>query len=276
MRQKILGLLSLLLFPFLAAADETAHLWERAAYGSLSGISQVTLSGNNGAITTTFEPAWPESAAYTVLAVDMSSPYIASSSTNDDGNPVGTGARTARVDCVSAAGVASSATYTLDGQTSVSLTQTCMVINKVEVLTVGSGGVNAGVIRVGTGSNTSGVPAVVHAHVAVGTNVSDQFIYMVPDNKSLLCRNFTAGSLFTTAAAAHRFVLDVYQSAVLKRSELVSGETGGANPFTLPILKKFSEKSVIVGQALGATSTGPATLSAECLLIDDIPDQLIF
>lgn len=268
--KRLLVLCAALVIPALASALDAKNigLWETAAFANKPGLTEVVLKGRNGAITTTFEAVWPESAAYTVLAADMSSPYVASTSAND--TAAGTGARTVSVECVSAAGALTTTTYSLNGQTSVNLTQTCMVINKVEVLTAGSGGVNAGVIRVGTGANTAGAPAVVHAHVAAGVDVSEQFIYMVPTDYTLLCRNFLVGSLDTTAANAHRFALDRYVGlGILKREELISGETGGANPGVSPIIRRFAENTVLVGQALAATSTGPVILQAECLLISD-------
>lgn len=246
-----------------------ANFWETAAYGSLAGlgVSYFTLSGNNGAITTTFEPVWPESAAYTFLTANMSTPYIASSSAND--TSAGTGARTVTIWGVDSSFAPQTETLTMNGQTSVNLVNSYMSINRMEVITAGSGGVNAGVIRVGTGANTSGVPAVVHGHIAVGFNQSQSAIYTVPANKSLIMRNFTMSTKNVTAAQTVEFVIDRYVNAgILKREEVAALNQGGCSSQTVPTMRSFAAKTQFMIQALSAASTGPVYVDIECVLVD--------
>lgn len=246
---------------------QSNNVWDLAAYGAVPGISFFNLIGTNGAITTTFEPVWPESAAYTFLTAAMSSPYIASSDAND--TAAGTGARTVTIWGVDASFAVKTETLSLDGQTSVSLVNSYMSINRMEVITAGSGGANAGIIRVGTGANTAGVPAVTHGHIAIGFNKSQSAIYTVPASKSLLMKNLTFSSKSVTAALTVEFIVDRYVNAgIRKRDELISLNQGGSSSQVLPITIQFAEKTQIAIQALSATSTGPVYVHADCLLID--------
>lgn len=161
------------------------HVLEKISAGVIHGAQALDIVGVNAASTTSYETIWEESSAYSFLTSAMSSPYVSSSSTDD--TSAGTGARTVRVSGVNTSFEAFTEDVTLNGQSSVSLTTTnVLAINKVEVLTAGSGGANAGIIRVGTGTNTSGVPAVKHAHMAVGMNVSHHGFYSVPADKAVL------------------------------------------------------------------------------------------
>lgn len=253
--------------------SNNVSIWDTAAYGSTSGITSIFINGNNGGITSTFEPIWPESAAYTPLAAAMSTPYIASTDNNDDGNPVGTGARTVRVTGVNTSYAAFSEDLTMDGQTSVNLTTSnVLFINSVTVLTAGSGFTNAGIIRVGTGSNTSGVPAVVHAHMAAGFGRTQTAMYFVPANKTLLLRNLTANSYGVTAAQTVQVVADMYTDPVagkvLQRQYIATLNQAGTSAYTYPGVLKVPAKTLVMFQALSAASTGPVMFQAEGLLID--------
>lgn len=245
--------------------------WSLSHYGSLPGVISVLINGNNGATTSSFEPIWPESAAYTVLAAAMSTPYIASSSAND--TAAGTGTRTVKVEGIDTSYVAFSEILSTNGLTSVNLaTANVLFINKTTQLTAGSGLTNAGIIRVGTGSNTSGVPAVVHSHMAVGFGQSQTAMYAVPASKTLLIRNITASSYGVTAGQTVEVVADIYNSPVTSlqytRRFFPSLSQAGSSGMTYPGMIKVSAKEVIIFQALSAASTGPIMLQAECLLID--------
>lgn len=241
-------------------------VWERAAFGSLPGISLVNLFGNNGGITTTFEPFWPESATYTFLSANMSSPTISSANAND--TSAGTGARTVTVTCVDSAYAVTTGTYTMNGQTGVNVTQSCMVVNSILVATAGSGNANAGIVYVGTGSITAGKPAVVHGLVAAGENVSNQFIYGVPAKKTLICDQWNTSSSSGTAGG-HAAVIDYAPSAsnlFLRRN--LPGFSNTSQGFSSDFVLRFPEKTRLIAQVSATAGTGPAYAQANCLLID--------
>lgn len=272
-------ILSILLLPFCALATPNSSIWEIASIGNQPGLTKVDLYGLNGGITTTFEAAWPESAVYTPLAAAMSTPYCASSDAND--TSAGTGARTLTVTGINTSFASFSETVTMNGQTSVNLaTANVLLINSLEVATAGSGGLNAGIVQCGTGANTSGDPAVTHAYIPISSattvagagNKSMSFIYGVPASKTLLCRNISAGSVFATAAASLQVAIDGYTNlGIMKRFFAQHIHNTGQNPSNSPGIIKIPEKTIIVGKLAGPTgsNTGPATLSADCVLADN-------
>lgn len=271
-------LLSALLLPGIvfAQAQQGSDLWDRAAYGSVPGISYVELQGINGAITTTFEPVWGESAAYTLLTAALSSPYCASTSASDDSGS--TGAETMVVTGVDTSYNAWTQTLTMDGQTSVNLTTSNIYfINSMRVTGAGSGFTNAGVIACGTGANTSGDPAVIHSYMGTGYGIAQTAMYVVPANHSLICRNWSLTSYGVTAAQTVEFVVDSYYDPiadkVLNRRTLGHLNQAGASSYLNPEIIKFSEKTAVILQALSAASTGPVAVRAECLLIESASEN---
>lgn len=95
---------------------------------------------------------------------------VASTSAND--SSAGTGARTIQILGVNGTGGYASEIVTLNGQTAVNTVNAYDAIERVVVLTVGSGGANAGNINIGTGDVTAGIPAVIYGQIASGENNS--------------------------------------------------------------------------------------------------------
>lgn len=123
------------------------------------------------------ETVWTYGGLYTHLA-EPTILKISSDSTAD--TSAGTGARTVYILGINGDGSEVSETVTLTGQTAVNTTNTYTEIQRMVVMTVGSGGKNAGQIYAGTGTVTLGVPANVYGHIAVGENQSLMGHYTVP------------------------------------------------------------------------------------------------
>lgn len=121
---------------------------------------------------------------------------IVSTAAADDGDPVGTGARTVVVVGLDTDYLPISETVTLNGVTEVVLTNQYLRINRAWVATAGSGGVAAGVITI---QHTAG-PATL-ATIALGKNQTEQAIYTV-DNA---CRG----------ALLHQFEYNAARTAAL-------------------------------------------------------------
>lgn len=256
-------------------------LWERAAFGGVPGVALVKLYGVNPGLTTTFEPMWGESNAYTPLVAAMSTPYCASSSANDAS--AGTGARTISVKGVNTSFVRFSETVTLNGTSSVNLaTANVLFIDDISVLTAGSGLVNAGIIQCGTGTNTSGDPAVPHAYLGVSSatavpaagagygNVSQMFFYAVPADNTLICRNIGIHSYLATTVIGVQGVIDVYAglTGVFRRYWHGAGNNAGGNPAFSSELVTIPGSSLVIGKMAGTAAT-VGVMSAECLLIEN-------
>ena len=279
MKNKILSFITscVLAIPILAHAVPTQNLWEVAALGTQPAVTQISLVGMNPVPTTTFEALWPESAAYTPLSVAMSSPYCASSDAND--TSAGTGARTISVKGINTSYARFTETVTMNGQSSVTLaTANILLIDSIEVLTAGSGGLNAGIIQCGTGANTLGDPAVTHAYLAAGSISvalsdglrSNMFFYGVPAGYSLLCREWMISQSEATAASLTQVAIDTYTNGgILKRHRIAFSEAGGGNPSIVRKMILFPEKTILIGQVGGLSTNEPVLLTSDCILINN-------
>lgn len=115
---------------------------------------------------------WPPGGSYAWPSAEATT-TVDSTSTDDDGDPAGTGARTVRVHGLDDTFRPIVEDVTMNGTTAVTCTNTFYRVNFVEVLTAGSGGGNAGVITVLHG-------ATVLSHMVIGENRSRCAIYTAP------------------------------------------------------------------------------------------------
>lgn len=250
------------------AWNETTYVLERLAYGNVPGATAVNIRGYNGSVTSSYETLWDESNAYTFLTAAMSAPYIASTDAND--TSAGTGARTVRATLINTSFVQSTEDLTMNGQTSVVLTTTnVLAVQKIEILTAGSGGTNAGIIRIGTGANTGGAPAVVHGHMAASTGLSRHGFYVVPAANILLVRGLRFASGSATAGAITAGIKQAVGLTGLV--EEVFTQMGTNNDCIKPDLSiplAFAATSKLNFQLIASAGTGPASVLASCALID--------
>jgi len=155
------------------------------ARGSRTGFTPIQAFGTNGDV----------DAAEDIFAAGGSIPWAASaqslevlsSSTDDDGAPVGTGARTVRIEGVDADWNFKTQDAVLDGTSAVALTGTWLRVNKVRVLTAGSTFSNVGTITVriaAAGATWVTIPATV--------SESDGAFYSVPNGYRLIVTSIQA------------------------------------------------------------------------------------
>ena len=171
---------------------EPFHL--QVARGQITFHESFQIFGYNPDVDQTEESVWANGGTVphpTVASVLK----ISSTSNNDDGNPVGTGARTVLITGLDGDYNVVSDTVTLNGQTEVNTTNSYLYVNGFTVLTVGSGEANAGTIYAGTGTVTAGVPAVVYDAIAAGYNNRTTAHYCVPSGYTAFITEgiFTAG-----------------------------------------------------------------------------------
>lgn len=186
----------------------------QVARGQVAMHSVVHKFGYSSVIDGTEYPIW-NIAANRVYLTTAAAMKVSSSSANDAID--GTGARTVLVSGLNSSYEPISETVELDGQTEVATTATFLRVTGIQVLTAGSGGKNAGVIYVGTGTVTTGVPAVVHELAPIGYNASSSGVYTVPAGYTAY---FRRGGI-STEASNNGYVL----------SHLVTSNQG--SPFTV-------------------------------------------
>jgi hypothetical protein len=163
--------------------------------------------GINSDVQQSTETVWTGSTDYSFPA--SASVLKISSGSNDDAYPSGTGAQTVLIDGLNAAYERVSEVVELNGQTAVNTTNTYLRVNKMTVLTAGTGGTSAGVIYAGTGDVSSGVPAVTVNRTGIASNESESAFYTVPVGHTLFINRWTMSSGNGTANASTRFTLRV-------------------------------------------------------------------
>lgn len=159
-----------------------------------SSIIHLTVLGNNPAFTTIETLT---SIGTVVFPASVAATTISSGSTND--TSAGTGARTVKVTYLDSSYAQTTETLTMNGQTGVTLSGQPLRVLDMEVMTAGSGVKNAGIIYVGTGSVTTGVPAVVIAGILTSDNRMSALTYTVPAGKSLFIESLSIGTSDITA-----------------------------------------------------------------------------
>jgi len=192
--------------------------------GQITAHSVVHVFGFNPDVDTSEETVWPIDG---ILGHPPSPTIMTVSSSNANDSSAGTGARTVLIEGINGTGGLVTEIVILNGQTAVSTVNEYDAIERMVVLTVGSGGVNAGLIYIGTGSVTSGVPAVPYSVIGAG------------DNNSLV-GHFTCPAGFT---------------AYLIHGKITVGPTSG-NSYVIGRLKLRGQDEIVRTAAITTISEG--------------------
>lgn len=166
--------------------------------GNISGHSMVSIQGHDITVpmggpfglSPTFGGA---SYVFNQSAISATPAAVAvASSDNTNDNSGGTGALTVRIFGLDASGNAQVVDETMNGTTAVTTSETWSAVHIVTVLTTGGNNANTGTLFVGTGSFSSGVPAVRMLSMQIGHNKSQSGYYVVPTGKTLYLRQLTS------------------------------------------------------------------------------------
>ena len=161
--------------------------------GNISGHSMVSIFGHDEALTTTRTTVFPTASTanldQSVISATPALVGVASTDAND--TSAGTGLRTLLLSGLDSSGNEQTETITMNGQTKVDSANTYSAITGTLALTWGSGTQNAGTVWCGTGSFSSGVPAVLLFAMDIGFNKGLTAYYVVPTGTTLYVRQFT-------------------------------------------------------------------------------------
>jgi hypothetical protein len=204
--------------------------------------------GYNPDVDTEEETVWPING---LLGHPPSPTLMLISSTSANDTAAGTGARTVLLEGVNGTGGRASEIVTLNGQTPVSTVKTYDAIERMVVLTVGSGGSNAGFIYAGTGAVTAGVPAVPYSVIATGENASIIGHWTCPAGFS---GYITKGNLSVGPTAGNQFVLGRLKlrgaDDIIRTAAKVTVQSGTAEfNFDYPV-------KISAGECITATAQG--------------------
>jgi hypothetical protein len=219
--------------------------------------------GINTAVGTSNETVWIGSNLYTFPAAAA---ILSISSSDVADTAAGTGARTVLIEGLNAAYEAVSEVVSLNGQTGVNTTNSYLRVNKMIVLTAGSGGTSAGFIYAGTGTITAGVPAVIVNQTGLFANETESGFYSVPAGHTAFINMWTMSSGNTTPDEWTRFTLRVRPFGGVfgikaQYHIAASGiyECKAAYPLPIP------EKADL--DILAATSDGSASVSTQLQMV---------
>lgn len=171
------------------------------ADGNIANHIPWTKDGYNGALSASAEDLWAVGGQYVFPTVAQQM-EIVSDSTDDDGSPVGTGARTVEIYYLDSTFTEKSEIITLNGTNAVATTATDIYrINSFRVKTVGSTGSNVGTIDI---RNLADTP--IYSRILPTINRSYNCVYTVPKDKILFIFNVLLSAGGSVANRPVRFI----------------------------------------------------------------------
>jgi hypothetical protein len=218
--------------------------------GQIPGHSIIHVFGHNPDVDQTEVTIWPT----TGLLTHPASPTIMKvSSSSADDTELGTGAHTVYILGINGTGGYVSETVTLNGQTAVNTVNEYDAIEIMSVASVGSGGGNAGTIYAGTGTVTSGVPAVPYSAIGIGDNLSLVGHWTCPTGYTgyLVYGSVTCGDTTNTQYITARLKLRGQDGITRTVAVTTLGRGSAIYPFTYPV-------KIMAGECITATAIGSA------------------
>ena len=222
--------------------------------GQITGHSVVHVFGYNPDVDTNEETVWPIDG---ILGHPASPTVMKISSSSTDDAAAGTGARTVFIEGVNGTGGLVTEIVTLDGQTEVNTVNSYDAIERMVVLTVGSGGKNAGIIYAGTGTVTAGVPAVPYSAMGAGENLSLVGHWTCPTGYTgyLVYGKLTVGPTSGNQFVLGRLKLRQNSGIILTAAKTTISEGEVSYPFTYPIKINAGECVTATAQGSGSNNT---------------------
>jgi hypothetical protein len=235
----------------------------QVARGQIQAHSVVTIAGYNSNVDTSWAMITPVgNLSYPAAALQMTV-----SSADADDTSAGTGARTVLITGLDANYAVISETVTMNGQTAVTTTNSFLRINSMLVTTAGTSLANEGIIYIGSGVVTAGVPATIYNVIAVGFNNATSSQYTVPAGYTGylgVARIGLAQDAGTTLITARtRFVGT--NGIALTGPVIVTNNGISTINFSYPIA--IAEKTRIQGEAIGGAVDNEAAGFFELILI---------
>jgi hypothetical protein len=240
--------------------------------GNIAGRSMVDISGHNEDLGTTRTTVAPTLDTLDIDQSDLTTTPatvdVASTENVEDVDTTGTGLRSLTLFGLDASGIAQSETILMNGNTEVLSGLTYSAVLGWEALTWGATGFNEGVIWVGNGTFTTGVPATKYFSGDIGHNNGLSAYYVVPAAKTLLLQQIVVNAT-TAAAAVEIFIETSSDGAIWFTRPPLGFDAGGV--ITSPIIGMAGLVAGthvrIQGVASAAATDTTAILSG--MLIDD-------
>jgi hypothetical protein len=238
----------------------------QVAQGQIAYHEHIYKFGQNSVVGDSVETIWQQGGLYS-YPPSATTMTVSSSNTND--TSAGTGARTVQILGLDGDYNEISETITLNGQTAVTTTNSFLRVNRAIVLTAGSGEANAGIIYVGTGTVTTGVPANVYTTInGDGTNQSLQAFWTVPANYNayIYQTNVSTGNSSNTPAVLKTLLVARPHGGVFNTKEVIVLTDGNhLQKYSFPIT--LTEKTDIEFRAESSSSSVNFDVSASMSIL---------
>jgi hypothetical protein len=160
-----------------------------------------------------------------------------------------------------------SETVTLNGQTAVNTTNSYLYVNQFYVVTVGSGGANAGDINAGTGVVTAGVPAVLYDLIAAGFNNRTTAHYCVPAGYTgYMVQGLFSSGQASGSTAVTGFLKQHGPDGILRVGAVTTVNNSAAD-YVFEIPYAIPEKNCVGATAIGSAANNAVSAYFNILLI---------
>lgn len=236
----------------------------QVARGLVPGHTALSIFGYNGDVDTSEESVWPDGSTVP-HPTTASKLNIVSTSTDDDGSPAGTGARTVYIEGLDGNYKVISETLTLNGTTNVETTQSYLYVNQFYVATVGTGGANAGEI-------TAKVSTTLYDLIAIGYNQRTTAHYCVPAGYT----GYLTTGVITSGQASGSTSVTAYlkqhgPDGILRVGAVSTLNNGSVQyDFTYPYV--IPEKNCIGASAVGSAVNNSISAFFNLVLIKNYQD----
>ena len=236
----------------------------QVARGLVPGHTALSIFGYNGDVDTSEESVWPDGSTVP-HPTTASKLNIVSTSTDDDGSPAGTGARTVYIEGLDNNYKVISETLTLNGTTNVETTQSYLYVNQFYVATVGTDGVNAGEI-------TAKVSTTLYDLIAIGYNQRTTAHYCVPAGYT----GYLTTGVITSGQASGSTSVTAYlkqhgPDGILRVGAVSTLNNGSVQyDFTYPYV--IPEKNCIGASAVGSAVNNSISAFFNLVLIKNYQD----
>lgn len=236
------------------------------ARGNIPGHTAIIVFGHNTDVDAgVVEDVW-EQGGTLVRMTSAETMNIVSTSTDDDGSPVGAGARTVQIKGLDGSFDPVSETVTMNGTTNVETSNTYIRVNELKVLTADASATNA---NVGNISATASSAATVQCFMEATDGLSHKIHYTVPNGKTAYLYKIELNVFKVSGAnAGVKFdaVVTPLNAASFKLTEKATEsdltEIDLQHPFPVP----FAAKTDLKVTALSDTAN--TELYARCFFIE--------
>jgi hypothetical protein len=243
------------------------------AVGKVPGYSVIHKYGRLPATANeTWEDVWAEGGTYTWQAAAVTL-GVSSDSTAD--TSTGTGARTVEIQGLDAAYAVQTETLTLNGQTKVESANAYLRVFRAKMLTVGTGGVNAGKVYVYDTADTpvGGVPPTatrIMGTVVAGYGQTQMGLYTIPAGYSgFLLARYVGFSIRANQYVDVEFWSRPFGGSWLQKSlDPVSGGQGPPyRPYVVPMEDDLSEKADLRFRAKASAASIDVVVEFDLMLV---------